>query len=119
MDEGSTTSKISPWTWSAIIWSGIALFDATQTVFGMRAAGMHHAWVSLYVITMLSWLPWALATPFIVRLARRFPPMQLRPLSAWGAHLAACVAVATVFSGWSAFMYARWNPYLLAQPQPF
>jgi len=85
----------------------------------MRAAGMHHAWVSLYVITMLSWLPCALATPFIVRLARRFPPMQLRPLSAWGAHLAACVAVATVFSGWSAFMFATWNPYLLEKRQPF
>ena len=45
--------------WIASIWFGFGLVDAMQTVFVMRAEGMHHAWVRLFVTTMLSWLPWA------------------------------------------------------------
>ena len=56
-------SETPRWFWIAAIWSGIALFDATQTVFVMRAEGMHHAWAQLFVTLLLSWLPWALATP--------------------------------------------------------
>ena len=62
--------------WIASIWFGFALFDATQTVFVMHAEGMHHAWVRLFATTMLAWLPWALATPLVVRLGRRYPPVN-------------------------------------------
>ena len=51
------------WRAIAAIWSGIGLFDATQTVVSMRAMGMHHAWIELFVFQVLGWVPWALATP--------------------------------------------------------
>ncbi len=57
--------------WIALIWSGFALFDATQTVFSMRAQGMQHAWVSLFFTLVLAWLPLAVSTPLVLRLGRK------------------------------------------------
>jgi two-component sensor histidine kinase len=119
MEVGTSRIQSSPWIWSAILWSGLALFDATQTVFGMRAEGMHHAWGLLFLTVTLQWIPWALATPLIVHLNRRFPPVQLRPLRTWAYHLAACASISVVSTAASAYMYSAWNPYLIAQNQPF
>jgi two-component sensor histidine kinase len=94
----------------------VGLFDATQTVFAMRAEGMHHAWRWLFLTLFVQWLPWALATPFVLRLGRRFPPTQLRPLSTWLRHLAACIAIDLAFSAWSATLEKLTNPY--AEPAP-
>ena len=59
MDETRITHSESPrWFWIAAIWCGIGLFDATQTVFVMRAEGMHHYWARLFLTLLLSWLPW-------------------------------------------------------------
>jgi len=61
------------WFWIAALWSGFGLFDATQTVFVMRAEGMHHLWIRLFFTSLFSWLPWVLATPLVLRLGRRYP----------------------------------------------
>jgi signal transduction histidine kinase len=97
--------------WIASIWLGFGLIDATQTVLVMRAEGMHHAWVSLFVTTVLSWLPWALATPFVLRLGRRFPPVKLRPLLTWSAHVGACAAIGLIFTAWTTWLEVLLNPY--------
>jgi hypothetical protein len=48
------------WFWIASLWAGLAILDATQNVFAMRHAGMHHAWVKLSLVLTLDWLPFAL-----------------------------------------------------------
>jgi two-component system, LytTR family, sensor kinase len=108
------------WFWIAVIWCGIGLFDATQTVFVMRAEGMHHAWVRLFVALLISWLPWMLATPLALRLARRYPPSRWKRVSTWAVHLAACAGIGLVFSAWVA-MWEEWlNPWMLMPgPDPF
>jgi len=115
MDQPRTHSQ-PQWFWIAAIWSGIGLFDATETVFTMRAQGMHHAWNWLFVTCLVEWLPWAIATPFVLRLGRRFPPTQLRPLSTWLRHFAACITIDLAFSAWSATLEKLTNPY--AEPHP-
>ena len=106
--------------WIASIWFGFGLFDAMQTVFVMRAEGMHHAWVSLFVTTVLSWLPWALATPLVLRLGRRFPPVKLRPFLTWLAHVAACAAIGLIFTAWTTWLEVLLNPYASPSlPAPF
>jgi uncharacterized membrane-anchored protein YhcB (DUF1043 family) len=96
------------------------LFDATQTVFVMRAEGMHHQWVQLFVTLLLAWLPWALATRLVLRLGRRYPPTQWRRLSSWGVHLAACAAIGLVSSAWIALLEDLLNPWaLVSGPDPF
>lgn len=120
MDQPGTHSQPSQWLWIATVWSSVGLFDATQNVFVMRAEGMHHFWGRLFVTLLISWLPWALATPLVLRLGRRYPPTQLRPLSNWIRHIAACVFIDFVFSAWSAALEVWLNPWAkVPGPEPF
>jgi two-component system LytT family sensor kinase len=119
MDQPRTHSQPPQWFWIAAIWSGFGLFDATQSVFAMRAEGMHHAWRWLFLNMLIEWLPWALATPFVLRLGRRFPPTQLRPLSTWLRHFSACIAIDLAFSAWSAILEKLTNPYAGPRPGKF
>jgi two-component system LytT family sensor kinase len=108
------------WFWVAAIWTGVGLFDATQTVFVMRAQGMQHAWLQLFVTLLLSWLPWALATPLVLRLGRRYPPEQWRRFSTWGAHLLACAVVGLAYAGLGASLEKLLNPWAkVPGPGPF
>ena len=117
MDVNPMRSKSPPWLWIASIWFGVGLFDATQNVVVMRSEGMHHAWPQLFVTLLVSWLPWILATPFVMRLGRRYPPVQLRPFSTWVRHLAACAAIGLVAAAWIASLEELLNPWA-KQPAP-
>jgi sensor histidine kinase YesM len=91
------------------------MFDASDTVFSMRAGGHHHAWLSLFVTLLLSWLPWALASPLILQLGRRHPP-ELASALAWLPHVGVCAATGLVFSAWSAGLELLFNPWLQTPP---
>ena len=120
MDSTRTVSDSRRWLWIAAIWGGIGLFDASQTVFVMRAEGMHHYWTRLFFTIFLSWLPWMLATPIVLRLMRRYPPTQWRRFSTWGTHLAACAAIGVVFAAWLALWESWLNPWAITPgPDPF
>src|SRR5262249_574197 len=98
MENQAAHVRIPRWFWVASIWLGVGLFDSTQTVVSMRAEGMHHAWTRLFWTLLLSWLPLALSTPWVLRLGRRYPPVRLRPFSAWLIHFSApaSICLATV-----------------------
>lgn len=120
MDAHSAGSESPRWFRIAAIWLGVGLFDATQTVFVMRAEGMHHRWAQLFTTLLLSWLPWALATPLVLRLGRRYPAAQWKRLSTGGAHLAACAGIGLVSAAWIAAMEDFGNPWALVPgPDPF
>ncbi|PWU04491.1 MAG: sensor histidine kinase [Terriglobia bacterium] len=102
------------WLWIALIWLSIGMFDASDTVFSMRAEGHHHAWLSLFVTLLLSWLPWALATPWILNLARRYP-LELKSPFAWLPHLAACAATGLAYAAWTAALEELFNPWLQSE----
>jgi hypothetical protein len=120
MDPTRTESEAPRWPWLAAIWFGLALFDATQNVFVMRAEGMHHHWGRLFFTLLISWLPWILATPLVLRLTRRYPPAQWKRCSTWAVHLAACGSIGVVQAAWVA-MWEDWlNPWALTPgPDPF
>jgi len=107
----------SPWLWITLVWLSIGTFDASDTVFSMLAEGHHHKWVSLYFTLLLSWLPWALASPLILRFGRRHP-LKLKSVLWWLSHLAVCAGVglasAAVMSGLEVFF----NPWLWHPPPP-
>jgi len=118
----------SRWRSIAAIWGGIGLVDATQTVVSMKAMGMHHAWVELFVFQLLGWLPWALATPWVMRLSVR-APLRLRwqngrsdtatELRAWGLHGVSWMALsmsASLWVGLTEHLLNPWNPN--APPRP-
>jgi two-component system, LytTR family, sensor kinase len=116
MDTSPTRSQAHPWIWIASIWFGFGLIGATQTVFVMRAEGMHHAWVRLFVTGVLSFLPWALATEMVMRLGRRFPPVKLKSVVTWAVHLSACVVVGLLAAAWITWLDAVLNPFALSSP---
>ncbi len=120
MNATRTESESPRWLWLAAIWFGLGLFDATQNVFVMRAEGMHHHWGRLFFTLLISWLPWILATPLVLRLTSRYPPVQWKRFSTWSVHLAACVSIGIVQAAWVA-MWEEWlNPWALTPgPDPF
>lgn len=108
------------WLWIAGVWFAVGLFEATQTVFTMRAAGMHHAWARLFLLLLLGWLPLMLFTPKVLRLGREHPPAQWRRSSFWLVHLAACIGLCLLAAAWSAGLERWLNPWTPdSSPAPF
>lgn len=110
------TRRSPPWLWIGLIWSGVGLFDATQNVFVMRAEGMHHAWARLFARLLISWPPWALGTPVVLYLGRRYPPTRLRPVLGWILHLGACAGIGLAYSAWVVGLDRLLNPWLNPVP---
>ena len=119
MEERRTFSRARAWFWIGLIWLVIGMFNATQTVFPMRAQGMHHNWPQLFATQLLVLLPWAIATPLIQLLGRRFPPIHWK-LSTWGVHVAVCLCVGLVSAAWAASLEETMNPWAVSpDPGPF
>jgi len=99
------------WFWIAALWCAGGLFDASQTVLVMHAEGKHHAWPPLFVTELAIWLPWALATPLVVGLARRYPINRRVSLRTAAVHLAALIVLSIVCEAWSALLQVLFNPW--------
>jgi two-component system, LytTR family, sensor kinase len=104
-------ARSSPWRWIAAIWTAGGLFDASQTVLQMHAEGRHQPWLPLFAIELVSWLPWALATPLVVHLARRYPMVRGVRGRKIGAHLTAFVVISAIAEAWSAGLQVLFNPW--------
>ena len=107
------------WLWIALFWSGIGLFDATQTVFAMRAEGMHHNWVALFITLVLCWVPWAAATPLLLRLARGRPVGHWKKPGFWLQHLLAYMAIGSAYAAWMSVLEELLNPWAAESVAPF
>ncbi len=114
MDSGSLARRPA-WVWSSALWCCAALFYAGETVIGMHAEGMRHNWVLLFLADCLAWLPWALATPLVLRLGRRKHLRSSRTV--WTAHAGMVIAIQSVSSAWRAVLLLFWNPYANAHGQ--
>jgi len=120
MEAGSHKFESPRWYWISAVWLGIGLFDATQTVFVMRAEGMHHYWTRLYFTLLLSWLPFMIATPFILRLGRKFPLTAGNRALNWTVHLGACAIICLACSLWISLWEEWLNPWaFIPGPDPF
>jgi len=108
------------WPWIAAIWCAGALFEAGQAVLIMRFAEYRRdAWLPLFAIELVTWLPWVLATPLIVRLARRYPIIRGTTVRSVAVHLAACATISMVAESWSAVLHAQFNTWAHLRPDTF
>jgi two-component system LytT family sensor kinase len=101
------------WRYVSGAWLALALFDATQTVVSMHAMGMHHAWLMLFFVTMLSWAVWPVCTPAVLALLLRFPLPSNR-VAPWAVHAAACLAINAAWATWAALLEHATNPFAYA-----
>jgi two-component system, LytTR family, sensor kinase len=111
MIETDTGVRSTRWSWIAAIWLAGGLFDSSQTVLIMYAEGRHHPWPPLFAIELASWIPWALATPLVIRLARRYPMVRGMNLRTTGVHLTAFAVISAVAEAWSAVLQVLFNPW--------
>jgi two-component system, LytTR family, sensor kinase len=111
VDKKHVDSHGTRWIEIALLWAGVALFDALQTVLTMRSQGMHHVWTALFVMRVLRWLPWALATPVVIRTVRRYSRPQIDRPSTWLAHLATFLGIYTCSVAWTSGLDALLRPW--------
>lgn len=85
----------------------------------MHMVGVGKAWLQSFLIVFISWLPWALATPFVIELTRRWQIARGEIFKAVSLHLAAFAAVSTAAEGWSALLQVIFNPWHRKTPPTF
>lgn len=119
MTEPARGKPSTKWFWIAGIWLAGGLFDASQTVLIMRAEGRQGTWLPLFVIELVLWLPWVLATPLIIRFARRFPVFRGVSVTGVAVHLATFVTVSAVTESWAAVLQVLFNPWHNPAPPTF
>jgi two-component system, LytTR family, sensor kinase len=100
------------WHWIAAMWFVGGVFEASQAVLIMRFGERRdHAWLPLFATELAIWLPWALATPWVIRLARRYPIIRETTVRAVAVHLAAFATISAVAEAWSALLQVLFNPW--------
>jgi two-component system, LytTR family, sensor kinase len=111
-------ARSTRWLWIAAIWCAGALFDASQTVLFMHSLGKQHTGL-IFGTELLSWLPWMLATPFVISLARRyaiFPDVTLRTAAV---HIAAFAIISLAADAWFSALQVLFNPWDYPQQPSF
>src|SRR5260370_13700774 len=119
MTETHTGVRSTRRRWIAALWCAGGLFDASQTVLFMRALGNHHAWLPMFGSELVSWLPWALATPLVSSLPRRHAITRGTAVPMAAVHLAAFTAVSLVAEAWFAVLQVIFNPWDYPQRPTF
>ena len=105
------TVRTTRWLWIFGIWCAGGLFDASQAVLSMRAEGRHGPWLPLFATELALWLPWALATPLVIGLARRYPIVRVLSARTVAVHLGAFAALSVASEAWSAWLQVLFNPW--------
>jgi signal transduction histidine kinase len=118
MTETDTGARPTRWRGITAIWLACLLFDASETVLFMHSVGQR-SWVLTFVVEVVSWLPWALATPLVIYLARRYPFARGRLATSTAAHVVAFVCIALAAETWFAMLQAEFNPWGYAQQPTF
>ena len=119
MTEARADARSTRWIWIAAVWCAVALFNASQTLFSMHAVSAGKAWLRPFLIVFISWLPWTLATPFVIDLARRWPIVRGKIAKALSLHLATFAAISATAEGWSALLRVIFNPWKRSAPPTF
>jgi two-component system LytT family sensor kinase len=97
--------------WIVGIWLAIALVNATQNVVGLRGEGVKRPLALFFLNTALGWMLWAAATPLVMRMALRFPPVRGAGWRTWTAHLGMVVAIGLAVAVWGNVLLAVLQPW--------
>jgi len=84
----------------------------------MRAIGKEHAWL-IFGTELASWLPWALATPLVIGLARRYDIIRGTSLQTAAVHLAAFAIISLTAEAWFVVLQVLFNPWDYPQQPTF
>jgi hypothetical protein len=112
MQRTQTDTPATNWRWIAALWCAFALIEASQAIGIMRfGEGRDHAWLPLFGVSLATWLPWTLATPWIIGLARRYRIHRGMSARTIAVHLAAFATISVLAEAWSALLQVIFNPW--------
>jgi signal transduction histidine kinase len=119
MTHAAAPEPMISWRWIAVFWTAAAVFEATQSIFIQHALGLRGGEAVLFATEVAGWLPWALATPFVINLARRHPIVPAPTARGIAAHLVALVVITIIAEAWSAGLHVVFNPWAHRQAPSF
>ena len=99
------------WRWIAALWCAGAMFVASQAIVVRHLEGKHLEEIRLFLTEFATWLPWVLATPLVIGLARRYPIQRGPTVRGVVAHLLAWIAISVAVGAWSAGLNVAFNPW--------
>jgi len=107
------------WRWIAALWCAGAVFEAGQSVVVLHLEGKHFEEIRLFLTEFAGWLPWLLATPFVIALARRYPIQRGPTVRGVAAHLLTWIVISTTVGAWWAGLQVLFNPWVLPRSPTF
>jgi two-component system, LytTR family, sensor kinase len=93
------------------VWILLGCIYATLVYLEMRGQKLDHAALRIYSWGIFTWLIWAVLTPFIVWLGRRFPLDALRWKRSLLAHVPFFLLMASIHSAVAVFIAMKINPF--------
>jgi two-component system LytT family sensor kinase len=108
---GIKHARARQWLAICAVWGTLGFMEAVQTIFSMHALGHEHSWFTLLFTLSMSWVPWAAATPLIIYMGRRFPPVRVFPLTTWAVHAAMVLSLAMVTAAWQTSLEHTFHPW--------
>ena len=112
-------APVTRWRWIATLWLAAALFEASRSIFVLHAEGKSGGELVLFLTQFVNLLPWMLATPPIIHLARRYPILPRPTVESTAVHLLTLAAVSLVAEAWSAMLQVIFNPWAIQPPPTF
>lgn len=106
------------WLFIIGFWTFFGALNGSQMYLGIRSEGMDIPLSRVFAWQMLGWIPWALLTPAVLWLGRRFPlerPSLARNLAV---HAAACALVAAAHAAIFTVANMLLSPFE-STPRPF
>ena len=119
MIRAAPSEPMISWRWIAVFWAAVALFESAQSILIQHAWGRHGGELLLFATELAGWLPWALATPFVINLARRHPIIPAPTARGTAAHLTALLVITMIAEAWSAALHMLLNPWAHRQAPTF
>ena len=106
--------------WVVIVgfWTFFGALNGSQLYLGIRSEGTSAPFGQVFAWQMLGWLPWALLTPAVLWLGRRFPLERPGLALALTVHAVACALIYIIHSAVFTVANILLSPFY-SQPRPF
>jgi signal transduction histidine kinase len=112
--------RLLEWGFIVGFWLFFGLLNASQTYLGFRMENFPLPLGRMFTWQMLGWGSWALLTPLVLWLGRRFPLERTSLMRGLAVHIPACVLVAAAHIAFFSFLSMRLLPFGSAsRPLPF
>lgn len=100
--------------WAGIfgLWSILGFLYASQLYLGLLHEGMSHSFWRITIWQVVGcWLPWAIVTPPILWLGKRFPVEKSSLSRSLSVHFAACLLIAVLHTVWFTYLTIEMRPF--------